>query len=233
MVHSNVSIPLQVTGRQQESGGCLSLLFERPAGFDYQAGDWIDISAGSPSSSYDLAGGKTYSLSSSPTEPHLSICFRPGQSPLKRWLADARPGDTLTVTQYGNDHGFGLSPRRHSVLVAGGIGVAPFRSILRHALDTGSQDSATLIHLNRDDDVPLGDDVRAIISRLPNVSYSALLTGELKAKQRRQALLGLLRKDAAAYYLAGPPAMVASTKDALLAAGISADDIATDVFDGY
>lgn len=233
MVHSNVSIPLRITGCQQESGGCLSLMFERPAGFGYEAGDWIDIDAGSPSSPHPLAGGKTYSLSSSPTEPHLSICFRPGQSPLKRWLADARPGDALTVTQYGNDHGFGLSPRRHSVLIAGGIGVAPFRSILKHALDTGSQDSATLIHLNRDGDVPLGDDVSAIINRLPNISYSTLLTGVMKAKQRRQALLGLLTKDEAAYYLAGPPAMVASTKDVLLTAGVSTDDIATDIFDGY
>lgn len=63
MVHENVDIPIVVMGLRQETPGHVSLVFARPPAFDCEAGDWVDLAF-----TKELSGGKTYSLSSAPTD---------------------------------------------------------------------------------------------------------------------------------------------------------------------
>lgn len=229
MVVSGVHIPITITGYKHEREGSISLIMQRPTGFEYDAGDWIDISTGKP----DLDGGKTYSLSSSPTEPDLMITFRPGQSPLKRWLASAKQGSQMFITQYGSSHGFNLKGSQMKVLVAGGIGIAPFRSMLTYAADSGMQPSVRLVALNRDEHVLFAEDIGLLNTKLPTLDYIPVVTGPLKAKQKRQLLTSSLQADNAQYYIAGPPSMAQSTVTLLTSGGVSDNDIFTDIFDGY
>lgn len=80
MVHKNVRIALKVSRFFAETGEFSTVYFERPIGFEFEAGDWINIDFADTS----LKGGKVYSLSSSPTEDELAISFRNGISDLKR-----------------------------------------------------------------------------------------------------------------------------------------------------
>jgi ferredoxin-NADP reductase len=106
VAHENVDIPVVVEGRRQETPSHLSLAFARPSPFDHEAGDWIDHAFDE-----DLSGGKTYSLTSSPTGPELVITFKEGQSRIKRTLQTADPGDRYRITAYGNDYDFSLRTR--------------------------------------------------------------------------------------------------------------------------
>ena len=101
MAHQKVDIELRVQHVRPETPQHLSVVFDRPRGFDYEAGDWIDLAFDD-----DLRGGRTYSLSSSPTEPDLMITFKEGQSEIKKALAGAAPGDRMRITAYGNDYEF-------------------------------------------------------------------------------------------------------------------------------
>lgn len=130
-VTKKVHIGLTVLRSQQIGDNGMSIYFERPIGFDFEAGDWIDIDFADTS----LNGGKVYSLSSSPTDSELAISFRIGISPFKRQLQTVKPGDKLYISQYGNDYGFQLNDKRSSVLIAGGIGIAPFRSMVKELYD--------------------------------------------------------------------------------------------------
>ena len=72
MVHKHVRIELVVKQLRQNNTECKSVVFDRPIGFAFEAGDWMDVDFADTS----YPGGKTYSLSSSPTENELVISFR-------------------------------------------------------------------------------------------------------------------------------------------------------------
>lgn len=229
MPHQNVDIPLTVTERRLESPDHLTLVFERPRGFGFEAGDWIDLEL----PGQELTGGKTYSLSSSPGEPDLAITFKVGQSGFKRALQEAKPGDEIRMTAYGNDYDFQLEQHRSSVLIAAGVGVAPFRSMIAEMAETASSEEARLIYLNRTDDFLFRDELDAWSKQLPGVRIDYVVTAGMKSKERRRILADSVNDGVHYYYIAGPPAMIEATEAVLMEAGADHDDIRIDSFDGY
>lgn len=229
MVTKNVQIAIRVKANRVETRGYRSLIFTRPMNFNYESGDWIDIAHTDTS----LSGGKTYSLSSSPTEPDLMITFKDGFSELKRALMAAKPGDTFIVTQYGNDYAFTLKQHKPSVLIAGGVGIAPFRSMIKELYDTRSKDTVMLIYLHKTADFLFLEELREWESVLPNLSVSYLTTETLNKKKRSQAILSAIRSNESPFYIAGPEAMVEYTEHLLLDSGVDISNIKIDSFGGY
>lgn len=229
MVYKNVTIPLQVLRIVQLDPLTMSVYFSRPVGFDYESGDWIDVVFPNE----PLNGGITYSLSSSPTEPELAITFRTGISPFKRRLQTVTPGTTMHITQYGNDYGFHLKDNRASVLIAGGIGIAPFRSMLKEMLDTHTNNAVQLIYMNKGTSYTFENEINDYAAALPQVTPVFIDTKELNRKKREKLLLATIKKDAHHYFIAGPEAMVEATEHLLIDNGVSIKDIRIDSFGGY
>lgn len=227
-VVKNVSIPITVSERVVVTPNYYTLYFDRPVGFNYQSGDWIDLEF-SPT----VQGGRTYSLSSSPTEPRLSITFRAGMSQLKRRLEAMQPGDTATIVQYGNDYGFQLKPARASTLFAGGVGIAPFRSMLKNMIDTSSKADVQLLYLNTSDDFLFQQEIELWRSMQPRLRVEYIVTKDLSRKKREKLMTSLLTDKNRQQYIAGPPGMVENTQSLLLKLGVVSRDIKTDVFGGY
>lgn len=229
MVHKNQHITLTVSGSISEAPGCKSVFFERPAGFVFEAGDWIDINpmAGA------LAGGKTYSLSSSPTESDLRITFREGVSELKRALQSIQPGEKLYISQYGNDYGFQLKQHKSSVLIAGGIGIAPFRSMLKELADSSSKSDVRLLYLHQSSDFLFRSELDMWQLQLPNLVIHYIETKQLNRKKREKHLLSLVGDPSSSFYISGPPAMVEHTEHLLIDNGVPIRNIRIDSFGGY
>ncbi len=229
MVHKDVSIHLVVKSRNNETPGYQSVVFERPVNFEFDSGDWIDIAM----KGLDHNGGKTYSLASSPTEQNLRITFREGLSPLKKTLASAKPGDALTITQYGNDYGFQLRANRASVLIAGGVGIAPFRSMLKEMFDQNSKNHVHLIYLNQTADFLFQDELDTWARTLQNLRIDYIPTKELNRKKREKLLTTLINNPNQQFYIAGPTGMVTSTSKLLTSINVHERDIKIDSFGGY
>lgn len=229
MVHNNVHIRLTVVRLKQLNSECKSIVFERPHSFNYEAGDWIDIDFADTS----YRGGKTYSLSSSPTEDELVISFREGISPFKRKLQAVRPGDKMYISQYGNDYGFQLKNNRASVLIAGGIGIAPFRSMLKEMYDKQDSNYVQLAFLNKGKEFLFKDELESWRRVLPNLAIEYIPTQDLKRKERDRLLKSAIDPEAQNYYIAGPTGMVTSTYDLLDGLNISGKDIRIDNFGTY
>ena len=226
--HQYVDIELTVKQVRSETPQHVSVVYERPRGFDYESGDWVDLALGS-----GLRGGRTYSLSSSPTEPDLMIKFKEGLSEIKRALASSAPGDTARITAYGNDYEFHLAEHRDSVLIAGGVGVAPFRSMVKQMLDTQTSGSVELVHLNSTDDFLFDAEFDAWQRELDDVTVHHLVTKGLSRKKREQAMREIIPVDAHHYFIAGPEGMIESTEALLDTMGVDHDDIRIDIFGGY
>lgn len=79
----------------------------------------------------DIPAGKSYSISNAPNEKHLTITIH-GIGEFSHRLCKMQPGDTLLASlPYGT---FRPSQKNsHLVMLAGGIGITPFRSLIQHA----------------------------------------------------------------------------------------------------
>ena len=224
------NIVLRVIGKRAQSVDCLSVFLTRPEGLSFEAGDWLDIRFLAP----ELAVGRTYSFASAPTEPDLQIVFRRGRTAFKRRLEAVVTGETLLVTQYGSN-GFLLDRQLPAVFLAGAIGIAPFRSMIKDAIDHRANVPITVIHVNRTDDAPFREELlgwRDEHVKLDVHHITSATRGRLTADELRRLIPGVPQTDAVCY-VAGPPGFVAATADLLARLGVEREAIKTDSFTGY
>lgn len=229
MLHKNVNLELTVKSVRPETPGYFSVVFERPRNFMYQAGDWMDIDF----AGRNLQGGKTYSFASSPTEPDLVITMRQGVSQVKQALASIQPGDKLLAIQYGNAYDFRLRESKSSALIAGGVGIAPFRGMLKETAGEQDNSSVHLLYFNQTTDFLFKHELDKWQQSSPFLSITYAATKDLDRKGRERLVLGMATEPRQYYYVAGPPAMVCSTIAVLKDAGIDKRYILMDSFDGY
>lgn len=219
---------LEVIRIHSDSTSCFSVVFRRPHNFDFEPGDWMDICF----DNNPAAGVRTFSFSSSPTEPDLMITSKKGVSIFKKQLEALQPGDKVRVTQYGNS-GFNLNLKNKSVCVAGGIGISPFRSMFKYIVDTNSKLESTLIYLSRSDDFPFKAALDTWSQANPSVKIH-YIDSALQGRLKPETILKLAPiENGVTYFLAGPPAMVLNIENMLMKAGAKMDAIQDDAFTGY
>jgi len=226
---SDLNFELRIIERRTESADCLSLLFARHPEVVYSPGDWMDIRFPTP----EFPVGRTYSFASSPTEPDLRITFKRGMTPFKLRLAEAEPSETMLITQYGSN-GFLLDPSRPAVFIAGGVGITPFRSMLKSLVDTSSCLPVHLIYQNRRPDFPFRAELDQWVAehRWLSVHYQ---TTETMGRLTCAELSRLVRSTAPErkFYVAGPPPMVDAIVAHLVQLETDGESILTDAFTGY
>src|SRR5207249_6317145 len=90
------------------------------------------------------------SLATSPTRPHLEYAVRLSDSAYKRAFAALQSGDEVGV--FGLIGDFVLHETRPAVLVAGGIGITPFKGMAEYAADHELPIPIRLVYSNRSED---------------------------------------------------------------------------------
>jgi ferredoxin-NADP reductase len=224
----DLNIPLIAIEIKEIATDYYTILFERPQGLLYESGDWLDIRF--PIS--ELSIGRTYSFASSPTEPNIMIAFKKGISLFKQELIKVSPGDKLFITQTGSN-GFRFNPRYQSLFIAGGIGITPFRSMVKHAIDTGLKTNITLLYINRTEDIPFKEEFEEWSQAYPYLRVDYWITSK-KGRLTRDALEVLIPNiPDKTSYIAGSPGMVSSIEDIIRSYGTKKAYIKTDNFTGY
>ncbi|HZY70205.1 MAG TPA: FAD-dependent oxidoreductase [Thermoplasmata archaeon] len=91
---------------------------------------------------------RLFSLSSSPTETDwISVTCKLTGTPFKQALRGLRRGDTAEVIGPLGDLVY--DPSRPTIMIAGGIGVTPFRGMIRFAVDSGFDQPIRLLYSAR------------------------------------------------------------------------------------
>lgn len=229
MITKNQSIPLNTIKIEQDTLNCWSVFFERPIGFTFEAGDWVDLQFNDRM----LNGGKTYTIASSPTEGDIRITFREGISEFKKALQQIQPNTKLTITQYGNDYNFTLKKHQSSTLIAGGVGIAPFRSMIKEMYDNEDQNETTLIYLNQNDDFLFKQELELWKATLPRLTIHYIVTKDINRKKREKLLNSLTPDLSQNFYISGPTAMVEANEHLLIDRGVDVRNIRIDSFGGY
>lgn len=116
--------------------------------FSYKAGQTIDLTYPGLSRQDAAGNRRTFSIANAPGYGALLVATRVRGSALKQGLVEAPIGADLEIDgPYGN---FTLPQKPSDVfLLAGGVGVTPFRSMIEDTLERSLDHTLSLIHSSR------------------------------------------------------------------------------------
>ncbi|MBV9230636.1 MAG: RnfABCDGE type electron transport complex subunit D, partial [Chloroflexi bacterium] len=103
----------------------------------------------------DSRGNRRYfTLASSPTEDNLrlGVRFYPEGSSFKRALSRLNNRTTMLAGQIAGDFTLPKDPGQKLVFIAGGIGITPYRSMLKYLIDTQEPRDIVLFYANKTPD---------------------------------------------------------------------------------
>lgn len=129
----------------------MSFVLEKP--MDYEPGQyvWVQI----PEMKYQDAKGdrRAMSLASIPSQvSEISIIFRNTKSGFKKSALELKKGDEVNILgPHGQTFVLPSKSTTPLVLISGGVGIAPFLSITRQAVNAKLKIPITLINLNESD----------------------------------------------------------------------------------
>ena len=235
------SYQVKLARRERLAEGTLAFRFEKPAGFNFKAGQAVVLELLDPPAG-DGQKRRTFSLVSAPFESTLVVATRMRDTAFKRALK-ALP-DGAGIKLLGPIGQFTLVSERPAVFIAGGIGITPFMSMLRQAArDRSSQRLILLYSTRRPEDAAFLGELQELERREGNFRLFATMTdmggsarqwdgqtGFVGANLIRRAAGGLV---APVYYVVGPPAMVVAMQETLRGAGVGDEDIRSEEFYGY
>ena len=197
---------------------------------------------------------RAYSIANDPHDPgRLTLVVRialppPNASPdvppgkVSSWVFSLEPGDPVSVSGPFGD--FGVAPSdRGMVLIAGGAGIAPIRSIILDQLSAGNGRPISFWYGARNaGELCYVDEFDALARAHENFTWHAALSepgvdpdwqgyrGFIHTVVRDNYLADHPAPEALEYYLCGPPVMSAAVKEMLLKLGVDASSIYFDDF---
>src|SRR6185436_15731863 len=108
-----------------------------------------------------------FTIASAPCEHHVMVTTRFASkqgSSFKKALKALKPGGSIEVSDLDGDFVLG-DPRKQYVFIAGGIGITPFRSILKQAAHAGKRLHVTLLYANRNKVAAYKKELEALAKR--------------------------------------------------------------------
>lgn len=228
-------VRLDVVGRRRLSRDSWEISFEPQRPVRFVPGQHVELHL--PHGRADARGvRRVFSISSAPVPGRMTIAARVPEpsSSFKRALLELEPGTVVTATGVGGDFVWPADVSRPLLLVAGGIGVTPFLSQLRHH---AGRDVVLVYGVPDANDVAYADELAAAGVRVVLVSpntdaelppgwthvASALITADAIVS----AVPDLALRHA---YVSGPPPMVDAVRRTLRG---RAKAVRTDYFTGY
>lgn len=184
----------------------------------------------------DSRGVRRYfTVAASPTEQHLRIGvrFNPKPSSFKRRLLALKEGDMIVASQVAGDFVLPENSSQPCVLIAGGIGVTPYRSMIQYLLDKQEKRPITIFYAAKTEAEFVYRDIFDRAQRelgIRTVYVPEDTAGRLSADVIQQHVPNISE---CVCYVSGPRGMVMAFEGMLQTIGVPRAQIKTDFFPGY
>lgn len=189
----------------------------------------------------DARGNRRYfTIASSPTEKEiiLGAKFYDPSSSFKRTMLAMKLGDTIVAGQLAGDFTMPRNPQQKLAFVAGGIGITPFRSMIKYLSDRDKRRDVVLLYSNRTAAEIAYRDVFAEAAEKIGMKTVYAITKPEDGSPGTRITADLIRREMPDYrermfYLSGTHAMTTSFQKTLAEMGVPRTHIKIDFFPGF
>ncbi len=241
----------KLVGRTEIAAATMAFRFERPRDWAFKAGQFVDITLFNPPETDAEGNVRGFSIASAPYEDTIMVATRMRNTACKRVLRTMPLQTEVQIEGPFGDLALHNNARKPAILLAGGIGITPFHSIVLRAAHEELPHRIVLFHSNnRPEDAPFLEELRQLEKQNPNYKYVPTMTAMEQSQRQWPGETGIIGPEMlsrhlkaavpsdpqiadAIYYIAGPPGMVAAMRKMLVDWGADEDNIRTEEFAGY
>ena len=230
-----LSLELPVIETRWETPTVKSIKLEKN-NFDYKPGQYVmmELETGDDENTHPL------SIAASPTENFLSFSTKISNSSFKQKFLSLKVGDKVKIK--GPMGIFVLKEdTKNIIFLGGGIGITPFRSMIKYATDKKLPIKLTLLYSNRNpDEICYKDEWPIMEKQNPNLKVINTITDETSNWGERKGRINenMIKEFAddinnTLFYTCGPPAMVDALSQLLKSMSVPQQNIKVEKFIGY
>jgi ferredoxin-NADP reductase len=211
---------------------------------NFKPGQYMELTLDHPSQ--DSRGIRRYlTIASSPTEKEFrfGVKFYNKASSFKKTLIQMKQDQEIVASQLAGDFTLPQDKNKKLVFIAGGIGITPFRSMIKYMLDKKEKRTVTLLYANwTQNDIAYKNIFNEAENQLGmKTVYSCAKTPTVLPDGHR--CRGLLKEQdiieeipdykERLFYISGPPSMVKAFEGYLKNIGVKNKNVVTDYFPGF
>src|SRR5690348_3288781 len=123
----------KLVSRHEVAERTTAFRFEKPLNWKFKAGQFLDMTLLDPAETDAEGNVRAFSIASAPHEETLMVATRMRDTAFKRVLNTMALGSSVRIEGPSGDLTLHNNVTRAAVLLAGGIGITPFRSIVCRA----------------------------------------------------------------------------------------------------
>ena len=234
-------LELSLKERKREAKDIYSYVFRVNKKLKFAAGQYMEWTL--PMAKADSRGNRRYfTLSSSPTEDYLMFTVREPtpSSSFKTQLDKLEEGDKMLAYQLEGSFVLPKDTGQKLALVAGGIGVTPFRSMVKYLADTGQSRDVRLFYSANEASQHA---YKPLFKTAEKLGLKTLYVATKDSHETAGVHSGVIDKKVIAaftpdwrertFYVSGPISFVQYISRTLLDMGVKKSAIKTDYFPGY
>lgn len=228
-------IGVSVLATIKETPDIVTIRLERPEGFEFEPGHFVAVRIRVDGKDYV----RCYSISSAPgARGYFELSVKRQGVVSNALHATARPGGRLFVRSPGGAFVYPAGDDRPIVLLAGGVGVTPLMSMLRHAVYTEPvRPIALLYSVRNEQDIAFRDELGSLSRRHPQLRIRVAASGGGARPPLYQGRIDekLLRTTVpniadSICFICGPEPMLNGMKALLSSLGVPAPQIRHELF---
>lgn len=186
-----------------------------------------------------------FTIAASPLEPNLRIGVKisPNSSSFKKSLLHFRPGSEIVASELAGEFILPKDPSKKLCFIAGGIGVTPYRSIIKYLIDTDQKRDIILLYSNKKAEDIVYKDIFDTAFKKIGLKTVYLLTDKTSIPKGWNGKVGyidakVIQEEIPDYkdrifYISGPHSMVDIFERTLKGMDLSGVQIKVDYFPGY
>jgi glycine betaine catabolism B len=225
---------MSLISKKEELGGVISFLFQPEENFSYLPGQYLRYVIPDPQPD-ERGVNRFFSIASAPSEGIIMLSTKfalERGSSFKDHLKNINVGDQIeAIGPYGD---FVLPEDlvdKKFCLIAGGIGITPFRSMLIDLKDKNLTPDIDLLYANRNLEIPFKEELEKLKAGNPNLKINYIVDPQRVDEETIKRLVTDYQERL--FYVSGPEPMVQGILKILEEMGLDKDQIKRDFFPGY
>ena len=241
VVSPKLRVRLQLKEVQRISDRVYNYVFQPTRPLNFMPGQYMEWTLANVP--YDSRGNRrTFTIASSPTESEvqLGLKYYEPASRYKTAFYEMKPGDYVYGSQIAGNFTIRGKEEQKLAFIAGGIGITPFRSMIKYLTDKNIKSDLSLLYIVSNpqefayvkefmDAKKVGVKVIPIVTDM-SCHVAGVVTAKLSINLLERLIPDYTERT---FYISGSSPMVDTTKSYLKQLGVKRSHIKTDHFSGY